>query len=75
MKPVNLGATFLYAGVSIGQYAGVRFGPGYDFRVSGKNRIIRAETTYTPGATEKNTTGAPFCGLESGTRALERKET
>ena len=60
MKLVGLAAAFLYAGLSIGQYAGVKFGPGYDFRVSGKNRIIRAETTYTPGAMEKNITGVSF---------------
>ena len=59
MKLVSL-ATVVYAGVAAGQYAGVKFGPGYDFHVNGKNRIIRAETTYTPGAMEKNITGVSF---------------
>jgi hypothetical protein len=60
MQLAKLVATFLSAGAAVAQYAGVKFGPGYDFRVSGKNRIIRAETTYSPGAMEKNITGVSF---------------
>jgi hypothetical protein len=60
MLLVSFTTTLLYVGVAIGQYAGVKFGPGYDFHVSGSNRIIRAETTYTPGAMEKNITGISF---------------
>lgn len=38
----------------------VNFGPGYDFKVAPGNEIVRAETTYTPGAMEKNIKGLLF---------------
>jgi hypothetical protein len=43
-----------------GQIWTLNFGPGYDFRVAAGNEIIRAETTYTPGAMEKNIKGILF---------------
>ena len=38
----------------------LKFGPGYDFKVSAGKEIIRAETTYTPGAMEKSIKGILF---------------
>jgi hypothetical protein len=49
------------------------FGPGYQFKVSAGNEIIRAETTYTPGAMEKNIKGILF--LWPGIWVPEQRET
>jgi hypothetical protein len=52
---------------------GLTFGPGYQFKVSAGNEIIRAETTYTPGAMEKNIKGILF--LWPGIWVPEQRET